>query len=101
MATERRLIDADMLKANFPVLGNSANDLWPSDVVRRAIDNASTVDAVEVVRCKDCKHCKHCTPDENIIGAYGDCDRFDRDNDNSVVSADDFCSYGERKECGT
>ena len=58
------------------------------------IEYAPTVDAVEVVRCKDCKHCK---PDENIIGAYGDCDRFDRYNGNSMVQADDFCSYGEKK----
>ena len=47
-----------------------------------------------VVRCKDCKHC---TPDENIIGGYGDCNRFERDNDNSIVCEDDFCSYGERR----
>ena len=49
MATEKRLIDADMLKANFPVLGEFAKDLWHAGTIRIAIDNALTVDAVEVV----------------------------------------------------
>ena len=49
MANEKRLIDANALKAEFPTLGNFANDLWLSGAVRMAIDNAPTVDAVEVV----------------------------------------------------
>ena len=53
MENEIRLIDANALKAEFPVIGNFKDDLWPSGAVRRAIDNAPTVDAVEVVRCKD------------------------------------------------
>ena len=59
------------------------------------INKQNQPDLVEVVRCKDCKHC---TPSENIIGGYGDCNRFERDNDNSIVCEDDFCSYGERRE---
>ena len=53
------------------------------------LEKAPTVDAVEVVRCKDCKYwevgkdyepyCNHC--------ASGMWD----------TTADDFCSYGERK----
>jgi hypothetical protein len=50
MENEKRLIDANALKAEFPTLGNFANDLWLSGAVRMAIDNAPTVDAVEVVR---------------------------------------------------
>ena len=52
-----------------------------------------TADVEEVVRCKDCRHC------EIII------DQFDNDwyfcknaVNNAKVEADDFCSYGERKE---
>ena len=54
-------------------------------------------DIVEVVRCKDCKHnvanWKH---DELDIGDYTDitCDYFMTDG----MEADDYCSYGERKE---
>ena len=49
MANEKRLIDANALKAEFPVIGNFKDDLWHSATVRVAIDNAPTVDAVEVV----------------------------------------------------
>jgi hypothetical protein len=58
-------------------------------------DHLIANDVVPVVRCKDCKHC---ITDQNIIGGYGDCLRFDPVNKNSIVQADDFCSYGERRE---
>lgn len=57
------------------------------------IDDAPTVDAVEVVRCRDCKHL--------VLTAEGEhnpcdcvCDYWQTDglNDN------DFCSYGERMD---
>ena len=53
------------------------------------IDDAPTVDAVEVVRCRDCKHCDpenhHC---DHYMGTVAPLRR----------KPDDFCSYGERKE---
>lgn len=49
MANEERLINANELKANFVVLGEFAKDLWHAGAIRLAIDNAPTVDAVEVV----------------------------------------------------
>ena len=52
MKKEMRLIDANALKANFVVLGEFAKDLWHAVTIRSAIDNAPTVDAVEVVRGK-------------------------------------------------
>lgn len=47
-----------------------------------------TVDAVEVVRCRDCKHYK---PDEYEFGCG--CD-----GGLPYVKADDYCSYGERRD---
>ena len=47
-----------------------------------------TVDAVEVVRCNDCKHYK---PDEYECGC-------DFAGGLPYVKADDFCSYGERRD---
>ena len=88
MSNEKRLIDANALKANFVVLGEFAKDLWHAGTIRMAIDNAHTVDAVEVVRCKDCEYCGHfdgllyC---DNIRGLAGS------------VSPEAFCSYGERR----
>lgn len=64
------------------------------------IAEAPTVDAVEVVRCEFCKnaepydctfhgtvhHLYKCKKDEGAIGYK------------KVVSSNDFCSYGERKD---
>lgn len=80
-----RLIDGDKLERQ---------EYWGNErcfdyVDAEDIDNAPTVDAVEVVRCKDCKHswedlggltCSH--------GVCVDC----------VVLGDFYCANGERKE---
>ena len=54
-------------------------------------------DYVEVVRCKDCKHFKE--TNGKFSGkpcGYGQCMKpfFIQ----MIVNADDFCSYGERRE---
>ena len=53
----------------------------------RCVEQAPTVDAVEVVRCKDCKYLM-------FSDCYGECGKGHM----GIVSPDDFCSYGERKE---
>ena len=63
--------------------------------IRQDIMNLPVLDVVEVIRCADCKDWQPGTID-------------DRDNFNppmckwigSVRRANDFCSYGERKEDG-
>ena len=45
-------------------------------------------DAVSVVRCKECKWAK-------ANGTYQWCGRLDS---TARITADDYCSYGERKE---
>ena len=60
-----RLIDADKL---------------PLDIEHEDIDDAPTIDAVEVVRCKDCK----------FYYANG--------GDTCITEPDWFCADGERKE---
>lgn len=55
----------------------------------------TTADAVEVVRCKDCKH--WCIQEGNDINQYYFCSR-DKMWCMPARKADDFCSYGERKE---
>lgn len=54
--------------------------------------DAPTIDAVEVVRCKDCnwwwKEWETCTH-KNLVDGYTCATTF---------KADDFCSYGERRE---
>lgn len=81
-----RLIDADALWDEL------TEDLGDGDVLYRIppsyIDDAPTVDAVPVVRCKDCKYYK---PDEFECGC-------DFAGGLPYVKADDFCSYGQRRD---
>lgn len=78
-----RLIDADKL------------DWWyKGRNIRRVIDDAPTVDAVVVTRCKDCVHWDD---DPDTYGAnYGPKGKCMKSFE--TMCADDFCSYGEKKE---
>ena len=71
-----RLIDADALQEEYVRLSGRELSL---------INDAPTVDAVEVVRCKDCEYweCNDCKNDN-----HGYC----------PISENDYCSRGERKD---
>lgn len=58
-------------------------------IVRRAIERAPAVDAVEVVRCCECKWWHE---DDDV----GYCDN--PDGLDNYAKPDEFCSYRERKE---
>jgi hypothetical protein len=82
MSNEKRLIDA--------------NDLWQKTFVcdevaevRKFIEQAPTVDAVEVVRCKECKQF---APFVEPYSKAGQCRKMV-----GVIAENDFCSYGERR----
>ena len=91
MANEKRLIDANVVLAKRFTAGlsdASGNNYGYADVVLADdIENAPTVDAVEVVRCKDCNLCWMRA--NEILS----CRRTGRN-----VSESDFCSYGEGRE---
>lgn len=53
------------------------------------INDAPTIDAVEVVRCKDCKY-----KNSHIYKNAYTCDRF---KGNVFIVDDDYCSYAERR----
>ena len=63
-----------------------------TDGIEHGINIQPTVDAVEVVRCKDCKH--WCYEYDDV----GLCVTDVPDIDGVQRLADDFCSYGERKD---
>ena len=67
-------------------------------IVRRAIERAPTVDAVEVVRCKDCKY--YCQDKINGVICRHPALDFDTECFDHWINTnpDDFCSYGELKE---
>ena len=85
-----RVIDVDALgigKAKREVFENPAYaDGWNS--VIEIIENAPTVDAVEVVRCKDCKHSSGTRIEPNTCVCF---------KHGIIMFADHFCAWGERR----
>ena len=80
------------VKENTPTINGETT----LECVERAIKNAPTADVVAVVRCKDCKHWRHET--DGMIDHY-ECNVFCGCYGRGYLTgADDFCSYGERKE---
>lgn len=85
-----RLIDADALHATL-------DNCWSDDcfVFERYIDEAPTIDAVEIVRCRDCQYFR---------SAYYACDGYfckpscGLVNGLNIPNEDTFCSYGKKKE---
>ena len=87
------LIDADALLQHKRKMSGAdfGGEFWDEAVLASDIKNAPTVDAVPVVRCKDCKHWHK---DTVFCGYMPYGEASERVN----WYADDFCSYGERKE---
>lgn len=88
-----RLIDANALKVKAFADPDSGEGI----VYVQDIDEAPTVDAVEVVRCWKCRFCKeHPTSDKVKMCT--------NENWNTeyypLVHDNDFCSYGERRTDG-
>ena len=107
-----RLIDADALYKSFGASGNCNN--CPLDAYKcqyynehtlmefcERIDDAPTVDAVEVVRCKDCYYC---VTEKSFGKVYHYCEAFEQYAEGDLigvslqVNPDHFCSWGERRE---
>ncbi|MGM9669741.1 MAG: hypothetical protein ACI3VZ_08325 [Faecousia sp.] len=60
--------------------------------VQWVLSHTPTVDAVEVVRCRDCKWAEYGKDFEPYCNHWKSCLYAD-------IKDDDFCSYGERKDC--
>ena len=90
MADKRRLIDANVFVRDLTAM-KSVYDAIALDGMIKALNEAPTVDAVEVVRCKDCKYWN-----EDALA----CATLPWVNSSEHKNwyAEDFCSDGERKE---
>lgn len=96
MSTEKQLIDANALleeldKFANPMPNKSGYDfLCGVATVITEIENAPTVDAVEVVRCQDCdKISPSVTPIKDAVW----CREF-----RAYMPCGGFCSHGERRQ---
>lgn len=79
-----RSIDADALEKYLLERG-----FYPA-LVKAAIKNAPSVDAESVIRCKGCQYWQ----DNNGGYPNEEC----RWREDETPDADDFCSYGKRKD---
>ena len=94
-----RLIDAHKLwdVMNKATLNHIVtNTLW--NTLKSVIENAPTIDAVEIVRCKDCKYFELDHFDRingiPLITAHEVCTKW---SGGSKTSKDGFCFMGERR----
>ena len=87
------LIDADVALRHKRKMSGAdfGGEFWDEAVLASDIKNAPTIDAVPVVRCRDCKHWHK---DTVFCGYMSYGEASERVN----WYADDFCSYGERKD---
>ena len=83
----KRLEASPLIKKYLIMRGsqNLINGIF--DLIKRQ----PTVDVVEVVRCKDCEHWG------GVIYGFV-CRKFSGIETKICMHADDFCSYGKRKE---
>ena len=99
-----RLIDAEQLSESIydNVSAPYEEAVWAKEDCLTEIDVAPTVDAVPVVRCQECKHFGHYGKTSLFINGKnikaGWCQRRICYDEEYRMTADDFCSYGERKE---
>lgn len=69
---------------------------FSKDKVVEVLQSIATIDAVPVVRCKDCKHYKEFRT-KKYKQLMRMCYRRGKYDGEFYVKADDFCSYGERR----
>ena len=81
-----RYIDADALIEKKWQAESEACFYALEDVV--SVTDIEDAPSIDIVRCKECKWAK-------ANGTYQWCGRLDS---TAQITADDFCSYGERKE---
>ena len=88
-ASEKRLIDANALKSYMDECSKETRFRVYYGYAKSFIDDAPTVDAVEVVRCRDCYHETH----DGSGRPY--CLQLKMYLNKEL---DFFCKYGKRKE---
>lgn len=86
----QRLIDVNALKEAWKDVAVDGATLSYIYGLFKSVDDAPTIDAVEVVRCKDCKH-KYVSG--NGTTQYYVCDFMD-----AQFEDEGYCHHGERSE---
>ena len=85
---ERRLIDANELMKSVGKIPQLRGITYGR--MKKAVEETTTIDAVEVVRCKDCEHWKKYADHSPFIGTCKIAGYF--------VGENGYCVYGKRRE---
>ncbi len=86
-----RLIDADWVLSHVKPY-STADEEWTVTggtairLIHNAVDNAPSIDAMQVVRCVDCKYYRITTYDQYCNNSYG----------LKTVFHDTYCPYGKK-----
>lgn len=101
MATEKRLIDANKLKEQIIkeihyYWNNENGGYYLAEDVIPDIEDAPTVDAVEVVRCRECTNGYESSGSSTGMR----CKKWGCYDSDCECRPSDFCSYGERRADG-
>lgn len=88
-----RLIDADAIEHCLVIGGRRHGKTIISEIIRRAIQTAPTVDAVPVIRCKDCKYYLKSNEECQLIKT-----RLHFYETDKKWFEDSFCAWAERKD---
>ena len=96
MENEKRLIDANALIAEYDRV-----HIGEPGKARKLIEDAPTVEAVEIVRCEKCKHAVW--DEETKLWECVESAEYDEELGEWIGFfeyhyGDFFCSYGERKD---
>lgn len=83
---ERRLIDANELMKNVGKIPQLRGVTYGR--MKKAVEETTTISAVEVVRCRECKMQRRCG---NMSLVW--CNKW-----GNVMAVDAFCAYGERRK---
>ena len=86
-SNEKRLIDANALISYIDECSQESRFRVYYGYAKSFIDDAPTVDAVEVVLCRDCKY-----HEDTLVTGFEHCCLYDL-----TMRYNDFCSYGKRK----
>ena len=92
-----RQIDADALFAEFENV-DWYNNADRDEIAEPLILQAPTIDAVSVVRCRECKWYGGDGWESDESRRRHWCNRVSEWGKCIHVNADDYCSYGERRE---
>lgn len=96
---EKRLIDANEVLENLDVIRGCGPTDWDDGInaAIRLVENAPTIDAVQVIRCGECSHSRALDRTDPYEDSYVEGCLWCMLGRGDGVMPDEYCDYGERR----